>query len=497
MEQPIKVLFLASEAEPFIKVGGLGDVAGSLPPALRSLTTLHKTTGGRVTGKKLLVDIRLVIPFHDGILRTAYNIEPVALIDIPRQQGSISAEISQANLDGLPVYLVYGPPFQGGVPVYTGNNQIDGAKYTFFSLVALQIPRIIGWQPDIIHANDWHTAPAIYSLYLDPSKYLAGFKPKTIITIHNLPYLGHDAGEALADYGLPPALNSSLPWWAQNLPLPLGLLAADQIVAVSPNYAKEIITPEFGSGLDDFLRSRQSSISGILNGIDQQLWNPSTDQFLTKNFNIDQLSNRQQNKNHLQCELNLSSSNDIPLLAVVSRLDPQKGIDLLSEATRGLASQPWQLIILGTGTRSLEENIRQLVSEFPDRIRFVNRYDLSLSHRIYGGADCLLIPSRYEPCGLTQMIAMRYGCVPVGRSTGGLKDTIRDHPSDTHSTGFLFDEATPQALAQAIYRALRVYEDQLKWRKIQSNGMSQDFSWSKSAHAYYSLYRRLLTINPT
>jgi len=292
-------------------------------------------------------------------------------------------------------------------------------------------------------------------------------------------------------------LNSSLPWWAQNLPLPLGLLAADQIVAVSPNYAKEIITPEFGSGLDDFLRSRQSSISGILNGIDQQLWNPSTDQFLTKNFNIDQLSNRQQNKNHLQCELNLSSSNDIPLLAVVSRLDPQKGIDLLSEATRGLASQPWQLIILGTGTRSLEENIRQLVSKFPDRIRFVNRYDLSLSHRIYGGADCLLIPSRYEPCGLTQMIAMRYGCVPVGRSTGGLKDTIRGHPSDTHSTGFLFDEATPQALAQAIHRALRVYEDQLKWRKIQSNGMSQDFSWSKSAHAYYSLYRRLLTINPT
>jgi starch synthase len=282
------------------------------------------------------------------------------------------------------------------------------------------------------------------------------------------------------------------------MPLPLGLLSADHIVAVSPTYAKEILSPEFGVGLDGFLRSRADSISGILNGIDTSKWNPETDDHLEARYGSKNLDLRTQNKLKLQREFDLEEDAQSPLLAMVTRLDYQKGVDLVIEAVRqllitpGYASKLWHLIILGTGDPTLEEAVGALVENLPSRLRAVIRFDAALSHRIYAGADMLLIPSRYEPCGLTQMIAMRYGCVPIARSTGGLRDTIKDYGFSNNSTGFLFDEPSPEALLEAIGRAMRIYEDRESWVKIQQRGMGQDFSWIRSARQYLNLYMSLV-----
>jgi starch synthase len=288
-----------------------------------------------------------------------------------------------------------------------------------------------------------------------------------------------------------------LPWWAQDKPLALGLLSADHIVPVSPTYAEEILTPEFGTGLQDFLRGRAGDITGILNGLDMQRWDPQKDEALRANYSAEDLAPRQLNKAALQAEFGLPQQASQPLLAMITRMDYQKGVDLLPEALRLLAStpvqagRPWQLIVLGTGDFGLEAEMRSIEAEFPRRARAAIRFDPGLSRRIYGGADMLLIPSRYEPCGMTQMIAMRYGCVPVARATGGLRDTIHDDGSSGDSTGFLFEEATAEGLAFALLRALEAYQDTEKWQALQRLGMRQDFSWSRSAQEYLDLYLSL------
>jgi starch synthase len=315
-----------------------------------------------------------------------------------------------------------------------------------------------------------------------------------ILGVHNLPYLGAGADSALEAFNLPPAVGSRLPKWAQHMPLPLGLLAADRIVTVSPTYSREILTPEFGSGLHQFLRTRSDRISGILNGIDMERWNPETDSALVANFNQEELTARAANKAALQKEFDLQADDRIPLLAIISRLDPQKGIDLVPDALRQIRRMAWQAIILGTGSPELEEAVRRLEGEFPDRVRAAIRFDGILSRRMYAGADALMIPSRYEPCGLTQMIAMRYGCVPVARATGGLRDTILDYQESPESTGFLFKKASSPALAGALRRALKVYNDRDAWSSLQKRGMSQDFSWERSAREYLKLYQSIVKI---
>ena len=485
MEKSMHVLFLASEADPFIRVGGLGDVAGSLPMAIRALQTSPQA------------DIRLVIPFHSAIRHETQSFRQVASFNVYHRDGYIPAQAFYTESENLPVYLIAGPPFSADTPVYSGNNRLDGYKYAFFSLAALELPHHLDWLPDLIHANDWHTAPAIYALKINPTVYDNLGKPITLLGVHNLPYLGDQAGPALAGFGLYAAVNSPLPWWAQDMPLPLGLLSADHIVAVSPSYSKEILTPEFGSGLDEFLRGKADLISGILNGIDPSHWNPATDTHLPNTFNLDNLLPRRSNKTSLQNEFNLERAPEIPLLVMITRLDPQKGVDLALEALRQITDSPWQLILLGTGTQVLEDSARKLEVDFPGRVRSIIQFDPSLSRRMYGGGDIILIPSRYEPCGLTQMIAMRYGCVPVGRATGGLKDTIHDSGVTLDplvpDNGFLFTNSNANDLATVIRRALQVYSDQNEWRKLQINGMGQDFSWEKSAKQYYELYLHLIT----
>ena len=492
MPHSLRVLFLASEADPFVKIGGLGDVAGSLPPALKAVDAS--------------IDVRLVIPFHGAIQRQAYKLRTVGVFDVPSAGGAIRAEALFIELDGLPVYLIAGAPISPDAPVYSADPAQDGRKFTFFSLAALELARQMDWSPDVLHANDWHTAPAIYALARargqDPGTSRRSQKTvpgdpffqhtTTLLGLHNLPYLGIGTQDALTTFELPPARGSDLPGWAAHLPLPLGTLTADHIVAVSPNYAREILTPEFGSGLHDFLLSRASSISGILNGIDTLRWDPRSDPDLVVSYDAGRLDKRALNKTALQTEFGLAQDPRRPLFGVVSRLDYQKGVDLVPDALRQVSDQDCQLIVLGAGDPHLERAVYQLEVEFPDRVRAAIRFDSALSSRIFGGVDALLIPSRYEPCGLTQMIAMRYGCVPVARATGGLVDTITDYNDPGQSTGFLFETATSGGLAAALLRAIQVFEDRDAWLALQRRGMLQDFSWERSARLYLQLYQDLV-----
>lgn len=494
-QQPVRVLFIASEAEPFVKVGGLGDVAGSLPRAIHKLNHLEDTGAESQPWPPKRVDIRVALPYHGAIASAQQDLSPVAAFEVPGPDGPLLAMAYAMEMDGVPVYLISGNPIPPDYPVYSNDPIIDGNKYTFFSLAALELARVLGWQPHILHANEWHTGPAIYALSLrtNDSFFL---KTATIMGIHNLPYLGVGVGPVLSAYGLPPASASHLPEWAQHLPMPLGVLAADHLVAVSPTYAQEILTPEYGSGLFDFLQERAASISGILNGLDTEKWDPQIDPHIAANYSWDNFEPRFMNKLALQQELGLAIDPNIPLLGMVTRMEDQKGVDLaldalpqinLPEETR---TRPWQAVFLGTGMPELENAARRLQVQFPDQVRAVITFDTSLSRRIYAGADILLIPSRYEPCGLTQMIAMRYGCVPIARSTGGLKDTIRPY-LENQGSGFLFSEAKAEALSGTIRDALQLFQDQKEWQKLGRRGMRQDFSWARSAQAYLSLYRSL------
>ena len=303
--------------------------------------------------------------------------------------------------------------------------------------------------------------------------------------------MGAGAERALDEFGIHPVRDLRLPDWARQFPLPLGLLAADRIVAVSPTYAKEILTPEFGCGLQDFLNSRSSVVSGILNGLDQDAWDPSRDEAIVAKFSLNALDLRDENKKALLAEFDLPYDPQVPLIILISRMDPQKGVDLAVDSLKDMAHLPWQAILLGTGDPILESACRSLQVQFPDRVRAAIRFDTRLSRRLYAGGDLLLMPSRYEPCGLAQMIAMRYGCVPLARATGGLRDTIFENSSDHPNNGFLFEEISTDALNDSVERSLNHFHDRSLWRKFQTNGMQQDFSWEKSALDYAKLYFNL------
>lgn len=475
MPQTINVLFLAAEADPFVKVGGLGDVASALPRALRALPP-------EVVGEVRL-DVRLVLPHHPVVKVDA--LRPLTVYSIQRGDSEVQVEAQEATLEGMPVYFLSGEPIRGGGSVYSSNAALDGEKYTFFPLAALELARQINWDVNLIHANDWHTALAVYGnlarRWEEGTRRVA-----SLITLHNLPFMGPDVTALLESYGIPLA-QTDLPEWARRMPLPLGLWASDAITAVSPAYAMEILTEEFGCGLQDFLQNRRETLHGILNGIDTASFDPETDPVLSANFSAETLSARLRNKTALQERLGLPVEPNVPLLGSVSRMDPQKGVDLIIKALRLLKNLNFQAVILGAGDPKLEQAARQLQQELPERIRVEDRYDNDLARQIYGGADLFLMPSRYEPCGLSQMIAMRYGCVPLVRAVGGLRDTVIPG-----RTGFVFEKAKTQSLAAAIRGALKVYPDRPRWIELQLAGMAQDFSWSNSARQYFALYQSLI-----
>lgn len=478
----IHVAFLASEADPLVKVGGLGDVAGSLPRELNRLPE------NELSGYNL--EVRLFIPFHYQI-RNKINPEMIDTFEIKSTTGAIPIEVYQHRFNSTLVYLFAFPLLGEQTPVYSSDNQKDGEIYTCFSAAVMKFLTRLRWKADIIHANDWHTAPAV-SLLRKKRKTARFFSDmRSILTVHNLPYMGGGAEASLRHFRIGYGHDPLLPGWARRQPLPIGLECADRIVAVSPTYAQEILKPEFGCGLEAFLASRLSNLMGILNGLDNQLWDPSIDQAIQSQFSLETLLNRKKNKEFLISKFNLDPSPTVPLLVYISRMDYQKGIDILLDGLSQTTNLPWNAVILGTGDPKLEAKCREFQTANPERVHVVLGFDAQLARQLYAGGDMLLMPSRYEPCGLAQMIAMRYGCIPIARATGGLKDTIIDYKQN-NATGFLFEDAIGSALSTVLKAAVRTYHDKKKWLMIQKQGMRTDFSWKKSALQYARTYLAVL-----
>ncbi len=468
----MRVLFLAAEAVPYIKIGGLGDVAGSLPVALR----------------RLGVDVQLVLPKHEAMQVDPSTLRRGADFDLAFAGENVTVQVFRHERADLPVWLLDAPPLHQPPEVYAADAALDTRKYAFFSRAALKLAETLAWQPDIVHAQDWHTALAVFLAACFRREQAFWRRTATLLTIHNLPFMGADVSAFLpADLCPPERPLTLLPEWARSLPLPLGLLAADGINTVSPGYAHEMLSGALAAGLQDFLQSRRADVTGILNGIDTVSFDPANDPHLAVNYDVETLARRSENKRTLQKELGLPVRDDLPLLGLVSRMDVQKGIDLVYDALPFLEKQPWQAVLLGSGDPKLEAGARQLAARYPNRVRAVTRYDAALARRIYAGADFFLMPSRYEPCGLSQMIAMRYGALPIVHATGGLRDTVREG-----ETGFVMQSATGAALAGTLRRALRVYaENPSLLRRMQVKAMQQDFSWQRSAEQYVRLYEKL------
>lgn len=472
MPKTINVLFLAAEADPFVKVGGLGDVAGSLPRALRALSN-----------DEIKIDVRLVLPYHPVV--KAENLKPLEIFFLKKSNAEVEVEVFETSIQDMPVYLINGEAIRSNGSVYSSDAKLDTEKYAFFSFAALELTRHLNWTPDLLHANDWHTALSLYGnltkRWENNARHMA-----SVITLHNLPFMGSDVNSILEGYGIQLA-QTDLPDWARVLPLPLGLWSSDAIVAVSPTYGKEILTPEYGSGLTDFFQVRHETLSGILNGIDTTSFDPATDTAIGINYDVNSLEKRAENKKLLQTRFELEINPEIPLLAIVSRMDVQKGVDLAFTAIKSMKKVNFQIIILGTGDPKLEEAAKELQTLFPEKVKVETRFDAGLARQIYAGADMLLMPSRYEPCGLSQMIAMRYGCVPIVRAAGGLNDTVQHN-----ETGFVFQKAHHMSLTSAIKTAIKSFTEKETWQKMQQAGMSQDFSWNASAKEYLKLYLSLI-----
>ncbi len=426
-----------------------------------------------------------MLPRHRVIREMASDHQPVVEYSLTRDGKGTPVQVFETKTKEMPVYFIDGEPISSASTVYSSNQAQDREKYAFFSLAALEFVHHSEWKPDIIHVNDWHTSLASFALRSRESE-VASTRIRTVLTVHNLPYMGGDGSDVLSSYGLASIEDETLPGWAKNQFLPMGLWSADSIVPVSPTYTREILSPGFGCGLESFLKTRLSCLTGILNGLDLNAWNPEKDKYLAAPFSSDHLDIRTTNKITLQNGLDLKEDANIPLLVMIGRIDHQKGIDITFETLKRISEREWQFIILGSGDPTLENAARQLQAEFPERIRAVIRYDEALGRLMYGGADIFLMPSRYEPCGLAQMIAMRYGCVPVVHATGGLRDTVRDD-----ETGFTFREATATSMEEGILRALSSYARPEIWKKLQSRGMQMDFSWQQSARKYARIYRSL------
>ncbi len=478
----LKVCFVVSEADPLIKIGGLGDVGGTLPAALKALS-LDETDGRGI-------DVRVVIPYHDELKAKNIPSTWVKNFKIPYDNGFQDVYVSTADDTPVPTYLIDGDPVRNK-GVYSSDTLADIYKYVFFSSAAIELFKEIDWIPDVVHAHDWHSGASVMKASMLRSYNPDYARMKILYTIHNLPYSGGSHPEVLDKYGLRPSYEYDIPEHLRYTPMALGLSAADKISTVSETYAKEIMTPAFGNGYEHYLRRVSSKVCGIVNGIQPDQWNPALDKVLYANFDKKSIEKRAENKRMLQREVNLPERSDVPLIIMIGRLDVQKGFDIAFDAMRRLRDRDWQCIILGSGNPELQRNCLALAAENPERVRAEIRYDGALSRKMYAGGDMLLMPSRYEPCGIAQMIAMLYGCAPIAHSTGGLRDTIIDPLDSKDFTGYLFADADGNGAAWALSRALDDYNDKQKWFALQQREMCQDFAWHKSALKYFELYKSL------
>jgi starch synthase len=480
----LRVLFAASEVEPFAKTGGLADVASALPRVLAAKghdvrVILPKYRGVEAGGPLHLVVPRLAVPIGDRIVEGA---------------------LWEGRLGGtVPVYFVAQDHYYDRPALYgTGDGPFadNCERFTFFCRAALTALADLGWMPQVIHAHDWQTG--LVPVYLET---LFWDRPgygdvATVFTVHNLAYQGLFWHYDLPMTGLGWDLftPAGLEFYGHLSFLKGGLAFSDLLTTVSPTYAREIQTPEYGEGLDGVLRERSSDLSGILNGLDTGAWNPAVDGELPKPFAAGDLDGKAACTAGLREELGLRDPGGrAPLCAVVSRLAEQKGLDSVAEAVPDLVAARAQLAVLGSGEERYESLFAHLARTYPGMVQVRLSFDEGLAHRIYAGADVFLMPSRYEPCGLGQLIALRYGAVPVVRRTGGLADTVREwRPASGQGTGFLFDAPVVEEFREALGRALRAYRDSAGWRRLVQNAMAEDFSWEVSAEAYVTCYRKAI-----
>lgn len=469
----MRVLFVSAEVSPFAKVGGLADVAAALPRALHDLG----------------VEVRVVMPKYRGVAeKTA--IKKIASFPVPVGAAEKECALYEGTLpkSDVPVYFLGSDPYFDRAQVYGegGGDYPDALeRFTFLSRGALAVPEAVGWRPDIVHVNDWHTG-------LAPAYLRAGKGPngaKSVLTIHNLAYQGEFPWDSRTTTGLDDeALTSFAHAGKLNL-LKGGILSADRLTTVSPSYAEEILVK--GEGLEEALQARADSLTGILNGIDDFVWNPETDPLLWENYSAADPSGKEKNKERLQAELGLAQESAIPLVGMISRLAAQKGFDLVMAAFDRMMSLGIQFVLLGTGAPEYEEFFRAAASRYPGRTAALITFSEEWAHRIEAAADIFLMPSRFEPCGLNQMYSLRYGTVPVVRATGGLRDTVFEY-KENMGNGFVFAEYAPDAMLSALRRAVALYrEDPAAWAALRKRGMEEDHSWSASARNYLELYNEL------
>ena len=475
----MKVLFAASEAFPFVKTGGLGDVAGSLPKALQSKDT----------------EIRVILPNYAAIAdEFVSHMTPEAEFTVELGWRKIPCRIQRLDHQGI-VYYFLSSDYHFNRPNYYGYAD-DGERFALFCKSVLTGLKYLDYQADILHSHDWHTAliPLLLQENFRMEPFYSGMK--TMLTIHNLQYQGQvplDCFEDLLGLGGHTAAWEKLEYKGCLNFLKAGILAADVITTVSPTYAQEIQHAYYGETLDSILRQRKADLHGILNGIDTDLFDPSKDPFLAINYRSD-WAKKKQNKKALQELLNLPAEGDRPMLAMVTRLVAQKGLDLVMHILIELMSMDLQLVVLGTGDKRFEESLRYFAEKYSDKFILCTTFDEVLAHKIYGGADLLLMPSKMEPCGLSQMIAMRYGTLPIVREVGGLKDSVIPYNEFTgEGTGFSFANYNAHELLFMIQKAVKLYyENKKAWTALVKNALSKDFSWHQSAGQYKKLYQHLL-----
>jgi starch synthase len=473
---PLKVLLVAAEVAPFAKVGGLADVAGALPKEL----------------KRLGHDVRVVMPRYATIDSQKYELQVLRReMPVPLAQQRLPADVLTGTLGaGVPIYFIENQQFYGREGMYGFWD--DDARFIYFSRAVLEMCKLVDFQPDVIHVNDWHTAviPNMLARVYADDPFFA--RTASVLTIHNLAFQGvfgygtlHLAG--LEQWGLikpgVPALDDIV-----NL-LGRGVYFADAVNTVSNRYAQEILTPEYGEKMDPLLRAFQHKLFGIINGIDYEVFNPLTDSHITAHFDAASLGQKVQNKLQLQRELGLPETATTPLIGLISRLYDQKGLDLISNIMWGLMRLPVQLVVLGAGEGRYEEMFQAAARDHPQQVSTTIGFKPALAQRIYAGSDVFLMPSRFEPCGLGQLISLRYGTIPVVRATGGLADTIHDwDPARQTGNGVVFEAYDHWDLFASVVRALETYRQPALWRRLQQNAMASDVSWTNSALQYVQLY---------
>ena len=480
----MRVLYVSSEVFPYAKTGGLADVSRSLPQALANLG--H--------------DVRVIMPrYRDIDEKYTQQMEPISEFTVElewrRQISTIKKIVNPISAEEdleYTTYFVENSYYFDRSGLY--NHYDDAERFAFFCKAILEMLPIIGFKPDVIHCNDWQTAP-ICMLLKEKYRQDDFYKEiKSIFTIHNLQYQGNFPRNILNLLGFDEKYfrSDSIEFYGNVNFIKAGLVYGDILNTVSNTYSNEIQTPEYGCGLEGLIVKRKEALHGIINGIDYHIYNPKTDPSIYYNYDINSLSGKQTNKRRLLEELNLIDENNL-VISMITRIVDQKGFQLLEEALHEIMQQDITLIVMGSGDPIYEEVLRNMENKFKNRVRIISQYENNLAHKIYAGSDVCLVPSRFEPCGLTQIIAMRYGTIPIVRRTGGLADTVKDFQiTSPDGNGFIFDRYESGEMLKAIEKAQHFYRNPTIWERIIENAMSKDYSWEESAKKYEHLYESVI-----